>query len=115
MADRRTHKIGLQSAGKSGEKFTLKFTSRKRKCTLLCALLAEEYLCLWSDCFLFVAETVGPMLNFPLESTGLARHLAHCIYLWQHIINYGHRKLHFCLRRIFILLRDESSMREPTS
>lgn len=52
-------------AGKSGEKFTLKFTSRKRKCTLLCALLAEEYLCLWSDCFLFVAETVGPMLNFP--------------------------------------------------
>jgi len=51
----------------------------------------------------------------PLESTGLARHLAHCIYLWQHIINYGHRKLHFCLRRIFILLRDESSMREPTS
>jgi len=65
MADRRTHKIGLQSAGKSGEKFTLKFTSRKRKCTLLCALLAEEYLCLWSDCFLFVAETVGPMLNFP--------------------------------------------------
>jgi len=31
-------------------------------------------------------------------------HLAHCIYLWQHIINYGHRKLHFCLRRIFILL-----------